>query len=38
MLVQGVSDYELGLDFGVLLLSTAVLVTVAASLYPNIAK
>jgi ABC-2 type transport system permease protein len=38
MLVHGVSDYGLGLDFGVLLLSTVVLVTISARLYPNIAR
>ena len=38
MLAHGTSEYGLGLDFGVLLLWTAVLVTIAARLYPNIAR
>jgi len=38
MLAQGVSEYGLGLDFGVLVLTTAVLVTIAARLYPNIVR
>jgi ABC-2 type transport system permease protein len=38
MLVHGVSTYNLGLDFGVLIFTTVVLVTIAARLYPNIVK
>ena len=38
MLSHGVSDYGLGLDFGVLLLATVILVTISARLYPNIAR
>jgi ABC-2 type transport system permease protein len=37
MLPNGTSAYGLGMDFGVLLLATAVLVTVAARLYPRAA-
>lgn len=37
MLPSGISVYGLGVDFGVLLLATAVLVTVAARLYPRAA-
>jgi ABC-2 type transport system permease protein len=38
MLTHGISEYGLGLDFGVLVLTTAVLVTIAARLYPNIVR
>jgi ABC-2 type transport system permease protein len=38
MLAHGTGHYALGLDFGVLLLSTIVLVTIATLLYPNIAR
>lgn len=37
MLAQGTSAFGLGMDFGVLLLATAVLVTIAARLYPRAA-
>jgi ABC-2 type transport system permease protein len=38
MLTQGVGGWGLGLDFGVLFLTTTVLVLIAARLYPNIGR
>jgi len=38
MLVHGESTYNLGLDFGVLIFATVVLVIISARLYPNIAR
>jgi ABC-2 type transport system permease protein len=38
MLSNGVSEYGLGLDFGVLIFATVILVIISARLYPNIAR
>jgi ABC-2 type transport system permease protein len=38
MLSHGVSEYGLGLDFGVLIFATVILVIISARLYPNIAR